>query len=178
MDKFRIKRLVPSVILLFLLLSWLSQSACREEPTPAEITYLDTLYFGIKGNEKALNIDEQELVRRKEVIRNRWIPLLKDTAIDVAARMEGDFRGMLTAYDFYLDRYLIYQSSNRLLMEDWEEFKAQTDGKKLSRDEFKDRYAQMRSRLDDNSRRIEMIAKPVYDLEPMWLRYKRLYGEE
>ncbi|MDX5320677.1 MAG: hypothetical protein LPK45_06215 [Bacteroidota bacterium] len=149
-------------------------SSCEEPPTQAEKVYLDTLYFKIRGDEKALNIDEQALVQRKMIIREKWLPSVADTVPDIRMRIEDDLRGMLTAYDFYLDRYLLLQSSNRLLMEEWEAFKAQTDAEEISREDFKARYRDLNEKVTKNSADIAFIAKPVYDLEPMWLRYERM----
>lgn len=152
----------------------LSLNACKEAPTPAEKVYLDTLFYKIKGNEKALNIDEQELIRRKDILRNSWIPAVQDTIPDIRRRMEDDFRGMLTAYDYYLDRHLLYKSSTRILLEELEEFKKQTDENQLDRTTFKARYKELDLRIETNTDEIEIIAKPVYELEPMWMRYERM----
>lgn len=175
-DKFKIKtHLGESLVLFFLFISMIfAGQSCQEAPTPAEKIYLDTLYYKIKGNEKALNIDEQALVDRKDIIRSIWIPSLKDTMPDIRMRMEDELRGMLTAYDYYLDRQLLFKSSTRLLLEDWESFKAQTDAEEISREEFKNQYKAMNEKVVKNTREIELMAKPVYELEPMWLRFKRM----
>lgn len=149
-------------------------SSCDEPPTPAEKVYLDTLFYKLKGNEKALSIDEQALVNRKDIIRNVWLPSLKDTMPDIRSRMEDELRGMLTAYDYYLDQYLLYQSSTKLLMQDWVEFKKATDGDELSRSQFKERYREMDKKIEENTLQIEKIAKPIYELEPMWMRFERM----
>ncbi|MHB1276824.1 MAG: hypothetical protein ACYC1Q_00330 [Bacteroidia bacterium] len=176
MGKFKIKRHVAAGIGVFLMSYFitLTLNSCKEPPTPAEKVYLDTLFYKLKGNEKALNIDEQELIRRKEIIRNSWIPAVQDTIPDIRSRMEDDFRGMLTAYDYYLDRHLLYNSSTRILLEDLEGFKKQTDENLLDRKAFKARYKEMDQRVEANTRDIEIIAKPVYELEPMWMRYERM----
>jgi len=175
-DKFKIKTHLGETLALFFLLFiamgfWQS---CQEAPTPAEKIYLDTLYFKLKGNEKALNIDEQTLVSRKEIIRKVWLPSLSDTLPDIRTRMEDELRGMLTAYDYYLDRQMLFKSSTRLLFEDWEIFKAKTDADEISREEFKEEYRLLNKRVMKNTEEIEYIAKPIYELEPMWLRYKRM----
>ncbi len=174
--KFRIKtHLGETFALFFLLLTAMGfWQSCKEAPTPAEKIYLDTLYFKLKGNEKALNIDEQTLVDRKETIRNVWLPSLKDTLPDIRQRMEDELRGMLTAYDYYLDRQLLFKSSTRLLLEDWAVFKAQTDADEISREVFKEQYRSLNERVMKNTFEIESFAKPIYELEPMWLRYKRM----
>lgn len=174
--KFKIKTHLGETLALFFLLflamgSWQS---CKEAPTPAEKIYLDTLYYKLKGNEKALNIDEQTLVDRKEIIRRIWLPSLNDTLPDIQERMEDELRGMLTAYDYYLDRQLLLKSSTRLLLEDWEEFKRETDAEEISREEFKAQYRSLNERVMKNTGEIEAIAKPIYELEPMWLRFKRM----
>lgn len=175
-DKFKIKtHLGESLVLFFLFLSMMfAWQSCQEAPTPAEKIYLDTLYYKLKGNEKALNIDEQALVDRKEIIRSIWIPSLKDTMPDIRVRMEDELRGMLTAYDYYLDRQLLFKSSTRLLLEDWEKFKSQTDAEEISREEFKEQYKSLNEKVMKNTNEIELMAKPVYELEPMWLRFKRM----
>lgn len=176
MGKFKIKRHVAAGIGVFLMIYFiaLTLSSCKEVPKPAEKVYLDTLYYKLKGNEKALGIREQELVRRKEILRNAWIPAVRDTTPDIRMRMEDDFRGMLTAYDYYLDRHLLYKSSTRILQEELEEFKKQTDANELDREAFKARYKDLDQRVEANTREIEIIARPVYELEPMWMRYERM----
>ncbi|HCS19423.1 MAG TPA: hypothetical protein DIW47_02480 [Bacteroidetes bacterium] len=176
MGKFKIKRHLAAGFGIFLIsyFMMLSLNACKEAPTPAEKVYLDTLFYKIKGNEKALNIDEQELIRRKDILRNSWIPAVQDTIPDIRRRMEDDFRGMLTAYDYYLDRHLLYKSSTRILLEELEEFKKQTDENQLDRTTFKARYKELDLRIETNTDEIEIIAKPVYELEPMWMRYERM----
>lgn len=176
MGKFKIKRHLAAGFGVFLIsyFMMLGLSACSEAPTPAEKVYLDTLYFKLKGNEKALNIDEQALVQRKEIIRNKWIPSIQDTFPDIRGRMENDFRGILTAYDYYLDRHLLYKSSTRILLEDLQEFKRATDQNEIDRKAFKARYQAMNQRVETNTREIEHIAKPVYELEAMWMRYERV----
>lgn len=141
-------------------------------PTPAERTYLDTLYVKIKANEKALNIDEQVLISRKAVIRNEWIAAVKDTSFDIRLRIEDDFKGMLIAYDYYLDRHLLYVSNNEILMKEWEEFSRECNEDRVERAAFKVRYRLLNQKIDESARLIEIIAKPVYDLEPMWMRYE------
>lgn len=145
---------------------------CQEPPTETEKTYLDTLYYKLRGNEKALNIDEQSLLARKELIRNKWLPAVQDTAVDIRQKMQFDFQGILTAYDYYLDRHLLYLTSTRLLMEEWEIFKKRSDEGALTRKEFKELYLDLDQRIDDNTQQIEVFAKPVYDIEPMWMRYE------
>jgi len=146
--------------------------SCKELPTPTEKTYMDTLLVKIKANEKALNIDEQTLIYRKAIIRNEWLPAIKDTSSDIRGRIEDDFKGMLSAYDYYLDRHLLYVSNNRLLMEEWEEFNNECNEDKITRVEFKERYRLLNEKIDESAKLIEVIAKPVYQIEPMWMRYE------
>lgn len=176
MGKFKIKQRAAAVLGVFFVICFImiTLNSCNEAPTPAEKVYLDTLLYKLKGNEKALNIDEQVLIQRKEILRNTWIPEIQDTIPDIRQRLEDDFRGMLTAYDYYLDRHLLYKSSTRILLEELEEFKKQTDEDQLNRKTFKARYQEMSQRVEANTRDIEFIAKPIYELEPMWMRYERM----
>ncbi|MBI1222967.1 MAG: hypothetical protein GC180_10225 [Bacteroidetes bacterium] len=148
--------------------------SCDEAPKPAEKVYLDTLLYSLKGNEKALSIDEQSLVKRKEIIRQYWLPSIQDTVPDIHMRIEDDLRGMLTAYDFYLNNYLLFQSSTKLLMQECSDFKRATDANEINRSEFKEKYHKLETKIERNTDEIEVIAKPVYDLEPMWLRYEQM----
>jgi hypothetical protein len=176
MGKFKIKQRLAAVLGVFFVIYFMmiGLTSCNEAPTPAEKLYLDTLLYKLKGNEKALNIDEQKLIQRKEILRNEWLPAVEDTIPDIRKRLQDDFRGMLTAYDYYLDRHLLYKSSTRILLEDLAAFKKQTDENQLDRKAFKARYQEMNERVEKNTQEIEFIAKPIYELEPMWLRYERM----
>jgi len=176
LGKFKIKhRFGDSLVIFFMLFVALTTwQSCKEVPTSAEKVYLDTLYYKLKGNEKALNIDEQTLVQRKELIRNVWIPSLQDTIPDIRSRMEDELRGMLTAYDYYLERYMLFNSGTRILMEDWTAFKQETDNDEIDRETFKKKFKELDARIEESTNNISVFAQPIYELEPMWLRYKRM----
>ena len=162
-------------IFLLLCLFFLGITSCKELPTPAEKVYLDTLRLKLIGNDKAMNISEDILTLRKNSIRNEWIPAIQDTFPDIRARMEDDFRGMLTVYDLYLNQYLLLSSGNQVLRQEFEEFKLLVDEDKIERKEFKNFYQEMKSKIEQLATDIEKAAKPVYELEPMFMRYERFF---
>lgn len=170
-------KIISRVAGTFIVMSFVffGMSSCKELPTPAEKVYLDTLRLKLIGNDKAMNISEDILILRKNTIRNEWIPSVQDTFPDIRGRMEDDFRGMLTAYDFYLNQYLLLSSGNQILRQDFEAFKAQVDEDKVDRKEFKEIYHAMNEKIDQLALGIEKAAKPVYDLEPMYMRYERIF---
>lgn len=146
--------------------------SCQEKPTSAEKVYVDTLYFKLKGDLKALNIDPQELQARKDELVHTMYPMVQDTFGDLRSAFEDDFNGMRTAYDTYLNKHLLYTSATNLLIEEVEEFRKDVDADALSRAEFKERYNALLVKVKANNAKVEEIAKPVYDLEPMWIRLK------
>lgn len=153
-------------------------TSCAEKPTPAERLYIDTLYLKVKGDLKALNIDPQELQARKDEIVEFMYPVIQDTFPEIKLKLEDDFNGMRAAYDTYLNKYLILESGTKLLLDEVQEFRRATDADELNREEFKSRYKDLDQRINANSKAIEEVAKPVYELEPMWMRLKIKFGKE
>ncbi len=147
-------------------------TACQKKPTSAEKVYVDTLYFKLKGDLKALNIDPQELQARKDEIVKNMYPMVQDTFGDLRMAFEDDFNGMRTAYDTYLNKHLLYISATKLLIEEVEAFRKEAEADVLSRSEFRKRYFALLAKVKENNAKVEEIAKPVYDLEPMWIRMK------
>ncbi len=172
-------KLLNQFAILFLL--WtavgLSLTSCQEDPTPAEMYYLDTLQARLKGTEMALQLNENELSARKDEIRERWIPSLKDTTPDIRAKLTDDYQGMISAYDLYLSNYLLLKSGQKILEEDLQNLRNETAQKALNRDEFKQKYQEIEGLIRDHEDKTRTVAKPVYDLEAMWMRMKRQFPE-
>lgn len=147
-------------------------SSCGQKPTEAELIFLDTLQSRLNGQIKALSIDHQELSARRDEIKSVWIPQLRDTFPEVRLKLTDDLKGMITAYDLFLNNALLLESGTTLLQDELNKLKSESGAKELSRKEFKFRYQELKSRIENHGKDIENVAKPVYDLEPMWIRLK------
>jgi hypothetical protein len=180
MGKFiRISASIPLLGLFFIaFLIQGSFSGCQEAPRPAEKAYLDTLKYRIAGDTKALNIDTEELAARKQEIREKWFSHIKDTFPDIRKKMNDDFRGMISAYDLFLNNHLLLIAATRLLESEADEFREDTENGRYSRQAFKEKYKDLNRRAIQNSEAVEAIARPVYELEPMWIRLKMQFDKK
>ncbi len=176
----KISRILGSfmVIVLGVGLLFFSSTGCQEPPTPAELQYLDTLHYALKGNERALNLDPEKLNRRKSQIREEFMPAIRDTFPDLREKLLDDFQGITTTYELFMSKQLLLESSTEILQEELAHLKKETDKGSISREEFKARYRELKQKVDANTLAIEQVAKPVYDLEPMWIRFERKFGSK
>ena len=138
-------------------------------------TYLDSLSQSILSLENALQIDAQKLVQRKALISNQWIPKTKDTATDIAQKFVLDLRGILFAYDTYLNNHLLFNAAVELYKNEIEQMKTAYAEGVSDKTRFKNEYRQLSNKIAVLQTKVEQSAKPVYDLEPMFLRYQRIF---
>lgn len=155
---------------------FINTTGCKEPPSPLELQYLDTLHYRLKGNERALGLDPDKLNARKRVVREQFMPAVQDTFPEIRKKFMDDFQGIITTYDLFMSKQLLLTSSTELLQDELKELKEKTDAKELSRAEFKESYRELKEKVEINTKNIRTVAKPVYDLEPMWIRFERKFG--
>jgi hypothetical protein len=169
---------IPFLLMFFYGAILFNYTACdfnNKSDKAAADAYLDSLSQSVLNLENALQIDAQKLVQRKALISNQWIPKTKDTAADIAQKFVLDLRGILFAYDTYLNNHLLFSAAVQLYKNEIEEMKTEYAEGVSDKNRFKNEYTQLSNKIKAIQTKVEQSAKPVYDLEPMFLRYQRLF---
>jgi hypothetical protein len=160
------------ITLIAIVVTALNYLGCKEGTTDyqREKEYLDSIGTKIKAIDVALNVDEKELQNRIALI-NTWYIDLKDTSYDVAKKMQIDFNGFKVVYNKYIDNFFRYSVERDLIKEQFDSLSKQAKEGSINREEFKKAYKLLSQKTDKTYLGVTTIAKPVYDLEPSWLRY-------
>lgn len=137
---------------------------------------LDSLNEILTATALALNVDEKELQLRVATV-NTWYVSLQDTAFDVAQKMQVEFNGFKVVYQNYIDLFFSYSSMLKLHREQYAHLEERVKKQELTRDEFKTEFYRLKAEAETNFRNANLIAKPVYDLELSWRRYKTVMAD-
>lgn len=150
-------------------------TGCKETITDydREKVRLDSLNEILTATALALNVDEKELQLRVATV-NTWYVSLQDTAFDVAQKMQVEFNGFKVVYQNYIDLFFSYSSVLKLHREQYTNLEERVKKQELTRDEFKTEFYRLKAEAEANFRNANLIAKPVYDLELSWRRYKKV----
>lgn len=158
---------ITGFVALILALQW----GCKEPMTDykREKVFLDSLNNQLIATELALNIDENELQTRISMV-NTWYVKLSDTTYDVAKKMQTDFNGFKVVYGRYIESFFVYETALKLNKTRYNALKERVEKQSITRTEFKEQYAQLKTEIDNNYAKAAEIAKPVYELELSWNR--------